>query len=357
MRIVQVIDSLEAGGAERLAVTLANTLSYEVEFSGLCVTREEGSFKDDLLPSVGYLFLGKKKSFDVKAALKLKKFIVDNNVDLLHAHSSSFFIATLTKLFCPRVKILWHDHFGNSEFLNERKHLPLKLCSLLFHSIIPVNSLLEDWAKDKLFCKNVQMMNNFVNTREKCTKKEVILNGDPDRRIVCLANLRPQKDHDNLLDAFEVLLKNNSDWTLHLLGKDFEDDYSKELRQRIRHSRVFKDSVFIYGSVDNVQSALKQSTIGVLSSKSEGLPISLLEYGYSKLPVVCTDVGECSKVVIDRDTGLLVPPSESLSLAGAFIEIVENEDFRESLAQNLHKRILADYTEKSNVEFLLKMYK
>ena len=48
MRIVQLIDSLEAGGAERMAVNLANGLAKQVEFSGLISTRKEGLFKHTL---------------------------------------------------------------------------------------------------------------------------------------------------------------------------------------------------------------------------------------------------------------------------------------------------------------------
>lgn len=104
MRIVQIIDSLETGGAERMAVNYANSLSNQIEFSGLIVTRKEGLLRNYVSKNVFYLFLEKKSSFDLKAVFKLKNYIKSNNVDIMHAHSSSFFIAVLVKIMMPKIK-------------------------------------------------------------------------------------------------------------------------------------------------------------------------------------------------------------------------------------------------------------
>ena len=97
MRILQLIDSLEAGGAERMAVNYANALQKKLGFSALCTTREEGQLKAMLSPEVGYLFLGKKKALDFKAILKLRSYVKKNKIEFIHAHSSSFFTAVLLK--------------------------------------------------------------------------------------------------------------------------------------------------------------------------------------------------------------------------------------------------------------------
>ena len=56
MKILQLIDSLQAGGAERMAVHIANSLNPLVEGSYLCVSRKEGPLKASLNKEVGYLF-------------------------------------------------------------------------------------------------------------------------------------------------------------------------------------------------------------------------------------------------------------------------------------------------------------
>ena len=61
MRILQIIDSLEAGGAERMAVNYANALADKIDFSGLVATRKEGALRNQLSINVSYLFLNKKR--------------------------------------------------------------------------------------------------------------------------------------------------------------------------------------------------------------------------------------------------------------------------------------------------------
>ena len=59
IHVIQLIDSLEPGGAERMAVTIANGLTEQVAFSGLVTTRLEGGLKSTINEKVGYAFLNK----------------------------------------------------------------------------------------------------------------------------------------------------------------------------------------------------------------------------------------------------------------------------------------------------------
>jgi len=70
MRIIQIIDSLDIGGAEKMAVNYANALSNRIEFSGLVVTRKEGELKKQLIKKVNYLFLNRKSTIDIMSVLK-----------------------------------------------------------------------------------------------------------------------------------------------------------------------------------------------------------------------------------------------------------------------------------------------
>ena len=87
-----------------------------------------------------------------------------------------------------------------------------------------------------------------------------------------------------------------------------------------------ENHVFIYGSCADVYHILKQSTIGVLSSKSEGLPVALLEYALAKLPVVATNVGDCNLAISNTDEGLLVAPENHQHLAEALISYINDLD-------------------------------
>ncbi|NMH86339.1 glycosyltransferase family 4 protein [Flavivirga algicola] len=355
MKVIQIIDSLNAGGAERVAVNIANELADNDIESFICTTRKEGILKDNIRSNVKYLFLSKKGRFDIMAIKTLRLYIKTHKIDIIHAHSSSFFIAILVKLFQPKLKVIWHDHYGNSEFLNERPIKILKLVSKKFNHILAVNTILKSWAELNLNVKNVSYIPNFVdiNLNEEGDTK---LSGNNSKRIVCLANLRPQKDHITLLNAIKKVFDQFSDWSLHLIGKDFSDEYSKELKTIMKKLNL-DENVYIYGSRKDIYKILLQCDIGVLSSKSEGLPLSLLEYGLAKLPVIVTDVGQCKEVISSNKLGRIVEANNEDVLSEAIIKLIKDRELMRTLGNNLYSHISKQFGKDSIVKSIIKIYK
>lgn len=352
MRIVQIIDSLEAGGAERMAVNYANSLAKEIDFSGLITSRKEGLLRNQVHESVSYLFLSKKRKIDFRAVFKLRKYLIKNKVDVIHAHSSSFFIASLVKVTLPKIKIIWHDHYGISQDLSSRKNLTLKISSLLFTGIISVNSALKDWAKLYLWCSNIVYIPNFI-IESPISDEKVYLNGLEGKRIICIANLRPQKNHELLIEAAHTIINNHPDWSFHLIGKDFEDEYSRQLRKKVSDLKLQKN-VFFYGSSNNVSSALAQSQIAILPSLSEGLPLAILEYGLHKLPVIATNVGQVAKLITSETDGLVVESNHCNEFVEAIERLILDEKLRDDIALALHHNIQLNFSETTIIkEYLL----
>lgn len=343
MRILQLIDSLEAGGAERMAVNYANALSKQIEFSGLVVSRKEGALVNQVDESVSYLFLNRKNVIDVKALYTLRNFVVRHKVTLVHAHSTSFFLAFLLKLVHPSIKIIWHDHYGDSEFLNKRPLLALRLIAPFFSGIIAVNQKLKVWGKENLHFENAIYLPNFP-TEEKNIAEHTVLEGITVKRIVCLANLRVQKDHFLLLTVAKKLKVSHPDWTFHLVGKDFDDAYSRQIKSLIIEYHLEKN-VFLYGSKSDIGAILLQSTIGILTSQSEGLPVALLEYGLHKKPVIVTAVGEIPLMIKNGINGFLIDVKKDELFYKSIIELIEKEMLRTNFGEALYKSIFENYSE------------
>lgn len=342
MRVVQLIDSLEPGGAERMAVNLANVLAEKIEFSGLIATRNEGDLKFSLKPNVKYEFLKKKRKIDFSSILSLRKFIKVNRVAFIHAHSSSFFLATLLKITYPKIKIIWHDHYGNSEFLKERPFKLLKISSLLFFGVISVNEKLKKWCEEKLWCDKVIFLPNFPELSNE--KNEVtVLKGHLGKRILCLANLRPQKNHFLVLNIAKLLKESHAEWTFHLVGKDFKDNYSASLLKKISNENL-DEHVYLYGSCNDVAAILKQSSIGLITSHSEGLPVALLEYGNFGIPVVSSSVGDIINVIKHQINGILIPNFEVINFYRGIVDLIDNYELRKELGENLKNEIKKNYT-------------
>lgn len=355
MRIVQIIDSLNAGGAERMAVNYANALSKKVEFSGLIATRSEGGLKKQIDSEVCYLFLKKKKSIDYRAVFRLRKYIVQNRVEIIHAHSSSFFIAVLVKLTLPGVKIVWHDHYGSRTKEFKKENRVLILLSVFFSSIFVVNRQLEDWNKKNMKCSRVIFIPNFANSQNN-DEQITNLKGKAGKRIVFLANLKKPKNHILILKAFQSLKLNEFGWSLHLIGKDYFDSYSDILKEFIKQHSLAND-IHLYGEKIDVRYILSQSSIGVLASTEEGFPVTLLEYSLEGLAVLSTSVGYCSSLIKDNFNGLLFNPLSEVEVTEQLIKLISDQDLRNKFGDNFKQSVLTDYSETLVIEKLILEYK
>lgn len=350
MRIIQLIDSLNTGGAERIAINYANSLTKHVSFSGIICTREEGDLKLQLNSKVHYFFLNRKTIIDIKALKLFNHYIKSNNIEIIHAHGSSYFIAVLMKFRHPSIKIFYHEH--NGERLKKNNFF-LIISSFFFNRVLTVNLEIQNWLKLNFLCKKIDYIPNFavINNEENDT---TLLKGGNSKKIVCLANLRNPKNHILLLESFFEI--NDKNWTLHLIGKDYNDDYSEKLKNYILNNNL-KNKIFLYNSRLDINHILKQAEIGVLCSILEGFPLAILEYGLANLAVISSDVGFCKEIIIDEKTGLLFSSNNKNNFKIKLIKMTKSESLRKKLSQNLNKLILENYSENSVIDLLLKYYR
>ena len=353
IRVIQLIDSLEPGGAERMAVTIANGLLDEVGYSGLVTTRLEGGLRTTINQKVGYAFLNKKKAIDFSALLRLRTFVKINKVNTIHAHGSSYFFAVLLKLTMPSVRIFWHDHFGN-RVKSQKGYFLLRFFSIFFSGVFTVNEALKDWAQKKLWVKDVEFLSNFTSESDN-EIPVTILKGDSNKKIVFLANLHHPKNHILALKSFLASKIANEGWTLHFIGKDKHDAYSDELKNFI-HQNNLQEAVFIYGSCNDVNSILKQAKVGVLVSSYEGFPVTLLEYAMAELIVISTDVGYCSTIIQNEATGYLIASDNEAQLQEVFIKIANEPHKNDSLAKNLNTFVKNNYDPEKVIQKIMEAY-
>jgi glycosyltransferase involved in cell wall biosynthesis len=101
---------------------------------------------------------------------------------------------------------------------------------------------------------------------------------------------------------------------------------------------------------------LRSSEIGVLSSYSEGLPVSLLEYGATGIAAVATNVGQCREVLADGDAGIVVPAGSPGELAKGLLRLLRHEDERQRLAQALADRVRERHNPASTMAWVGGLY-
>lgn len=337
-KILQIVDSLGIGGTERMSVNIYNTLTSLNIINYLVVSRKKGPVYDFIIEKNNIRFLNKKYFLDFFAFFKLLKFIVDYKPSVIHAHQTSIYWTFIIKLLFPKIIIIWHDHWGFSDSLKDSDRKIIKYFSFLIDGVICVNDKILEWniRNLKLNKENIIYIPNFplIKTTEKQKNKIPIL--------LSLANIRDQKDHPNLLEACAVLKDQNINFKLLLAGSLEDVNWVEKIKKRMNDLNLV-ENVFFLGPVIDVSNLLSKADVGVLSSVSEGLPLSLLEYGLAGLPVVCTDVGQCKEVLGNGDFGWIVPPKSPNKLAIAIKQALFDTQLASVKAEGLKKNINENY--------------
>ncbi|MDE0599708.1 MAG: glycosyltransferase [Dokdonia donghaensis] len=352
MRVLQLIDSLDAGGAERMAVNIANLNAKEGVTSFLCSTVKSGALEQIIDDNVNFFILGKSGKIDVKAFVRFFHYVKNHDIQIIHAHSTSVQLAVLTRLRYPHIKVVWHNHYGMSTQMRGVSLFKIKLLSKFISVSIAVSEELLNWSTQNLSIKHIYYLNNFPIFSTNLIE-QTKLYGEFGNRVLLLANLRPIKNHIALIDAFIEAWTSFPRWTLHLVGNDFGDEYGRSVREYIVKNNL-EDSVFVYGSRQDIPYILSQVNIGVIASKSEGLPLSLLEYGNACLPVIVTKVGQCEEIV-GKDGIVINDVKTEMPQALKKLFASEGHDLKK-MGSALKKNIDKHYSAQKFMQSLLPIY-
>ena len=168
-------------------------------------------------------------------------------------------------------------------------------------------------------------------------------------RIISVARLIEQKGLVYLLKACKILKERGYSFKCEIIGGPEEPLYiNYYLALKKMHRRFgLEESVFFLGaqSFDKILEGYRNAHIFVLpcviaeDGSRDISPNSLIEAMAMKLPVVSTNVTGIPEIVEDGVSGILVPPNDENSLAGAIAELIENDNLRKELGENARKRV------------------
>jgi glycosyltransferase involved in cell wall biosynthesis len=338
------------GGTERMSVNIAGVMNEEGWESHLVVSRSGGGLEAHIPEGVQVHFLNKSAFYDLGAFWRLVRLNSKYRPTILHAHSTSIYWAVLLKILFGKFRLVWHDHFGLSDQLDLYPRKEFVILSKWINRIVVVNEKLESYWKSLLpyRAKDIQYIGNFPWLKLRPAEKSAVFT------FLNLANFRPQKDQLNLLKACKILSDQNFDFEILLVGEWVDPEWVEKVKKSIAFLNL-QEKVKLVGPKSDVTDYLENSHVGVLSSESEGLPVALLEYGLAGLPVICTDVGDCSKVISGGEFGFLVPPGNSELLALAMKECMSNFSNAEKFGENLKKKVELEYGKESFLDSYWKL--
>lgn len=171
--------------------------------------------------------------------------------------------------------------------------------------------------------------------------------------LVSIGNLRKVKDQETLLQAAQRLRARGCHFHLLLVGDGGRRAVLEALASRLSVQPV----VHFLGRRTDVSDILADADIKVLSSRSEGLPAAIMEAMAAGLPVVATAVGGVPELVLDGQTGLLVPPSDPAALAAALAALLQDPGRRRRLGQAGQRRLQTHFRLETQVAALEQTYR
>ncbi|HDZ03948.1 hypothetical protein LCGC14_0132120 [marine sediment metagenome] len=336
MKIDLVIGSLRSGGAERVVSTLANYFASQGHEVRL-FTFKNGKDKYELDSKIKRIKFHRDISIFnytlVRAFYYLLKFYCkkSNRPNVISAHIGLMGLPTIpiAKLYNIKIVISEHISHTNTPMNIQRKFL----WNFLYRFADAITILTKyDLPFFKKKNKNVNIMynpNSFspLNVQTKKRLKQIISVGNLDRYN--------HKGFDNLLDIAYEIKKKYPFWKFQIIG---EGTFGKKFLEDKINRLNLVDTVFLIGYKSDVDDILRNSSIYVLSSRYEGLPMGLIEAASQGVACIAYDcISGPSDIIENRVNGILIKNQDHELMTAGIIELIEDEKFRESLGWNATK--------------------
>jgi len=170
--------------------------------------------------------------------------------------------------------------------------------------------------------------------------------------VVMVANLRPMKGHLTVVDAISLVSEAAGACTFLFVGGD---ELGGEI-QRYARAQGVSDNIMFAGYQEDVRPFLGAADVFILASTHESFPTSILEAMSTGLPVVATRVGGVPELVVEGQTGLLIPPADSRALAAAIAQLSLDPEFGRELGCAGRRRVVSEYSLQRTVHDYLAVY-
>jgi len=274
---------------------------------------------------------------------QVSKSVIDNNIDIIHAHLPWAGILARRVLKRTGVPVIYTEHnkqeryhpltrwmnkwsFNNQDMaIAVSKDVEESIYKNI-HPSIPVRTILN----------GVNIKKFDPEKHNKCEEREKLYIPEDAIVIGTVAVFRKQKRLDIWMELAGRIKKKYPETFFIILGDGPEEVL---VRQRIQVSNI-KNSVILPGRLDEVRPWLAAMDLFLMTSEFEGLPLALLEAMTMELPVVATDAGGIKEVVRDGVEGFLKPVDKPMELEEPLSRLVEDEELRIKMGKRGRERVI-----------------
>ena len=329
---VLILESIfHLGGAERVTYEIVKRMNREKYTVTLCTLYHPGPMGEAFIRD-GYNFYHSliKNRFDPTAFFKLRRIIIHNKIDLIYLINQplTLFWGFVMGKACgvPIVSVI-----HNTVVIGERLKLYIYRLMLPFvNRIVTVAEMQKDHlVRNERIPEHlisvvyngidVAGYDNPIDRMEKIKSLAV----DPGKKVVGMVTRFVRlKGIDVFLQAASLLLERKPGLEFILVGGGPEMEEMKSLAIGLK----IEKSVHFLGVRNDIGDLLSLFDVAVLSSRTEALPMVLLEYMASGKPIVATRVGSVPELISHGETGLMVEPENPKAMADAISLLLDNEE-------------------------------
>jgi glycosyltransferase involved in cell wall biosynthesis len=297
-------------------------------------------------------------SLDTPASVRMiAKESQKHNLDLLHLQmnsGSTEFFLPLYKASLPPLVLTFHLAYASGgSFYTTLFGIAWKLslyASKRYDSIVLVDPSQKPYfLQYGIPEEKLTIIGNGVNTQQ-FKPRESIEQSDDNIEFIYVGRLSYDKGVNILLESFKDYHKINSKSRLTLIGdgmlKFQIDDYNEN------------GSIRWLGSIphERLPQVLQNSDVFVIPQNIGGLGLSVLEAMSCGLPIITTAIGETTKL-LSSDEGVLVEPKKKKAIIDAMQQLADDELLRKSMGEHCRNKILRNYSWKTQIHRLEKVYK
>jgi glycosyltransferase involved in cell wall biosynthesis len=350
--ILHLIETSGPGGAERVLISLVEHLDRRRYHSIVCLPKD-GWLHDQLKRSgVETVLLPQHRSFDVKWLCKLAGLIRSRRIHLMHGHEFTMNAYGSIVSALRRIPMVSTVHGKNYYPDKWRRRAAYRLVARR-STLVAVSEDIRRFLAKRLSINEsrVTTIHNGIDLRRyrpdaharAAIRTRLGLGGRP--VVGTVGNLYPVKGQTYLLRAAAVVTAAVPEAVFLVAGRG---DLLEPLQNEARALGLGANVMFL-GFEEDIPSFLQALDIFVLPSLSEGLPLSVLEAMAAGKPVVATSVGGTPEVVIDADTGFLVPAGDTGALAARILQLLRNPALRDRFAERGRRRVLEEFALETTV--------
>ena len=308
---MQLVLSLSPGGTERLVIEICRRLAGRAD-SMVCCLDEPGGWAAELEAlHVPVVALRRQPGFQPLLAVQIARLMKANDIDVVHCHHYSPYVYGLIASRLANVRLVFTEHGRLSDAAPSRKRrLVNPWLSMLGGRVCAVSADLKQHMVAEGFpARRVQVVYNGIDPGHRPTSigrhaaRETL--GVPRDAFVTgtVGRLDPVKNLTAMLRAHALLIENHPDTRAVIVG----DGPERGALEALAAELGIADSVLFTGYRSDVRALMAAFDVYLNTSTYEGVSLTILEAMAASLPVIASPVGGNPEVVIDQETGLLVP--------------------------------------------------